>query len=217
MGFSQELLTKHHEAWRRMLDHPFLKEVADGTIPDDRFANWLRQDYVFVREAIPFVSLMIPKAPLHHRVALAKTLLGFQSELETFEMMAAKHGVDFREVVPAPTNRGYVDFLLCVAALEPYELAFTVLYTEEKAFLDCWLAVRERQRGPSKWQAFIDKWTSDAFQEWVGWIASELDILAEKAWPELRQQMEERFVDVLRYEYRFWDLAYQGESWGLAE
>jgi len=42
---------------RGSLDHfarpgAFLAETARGTIPDERFANWLKQDYIFVREAI---------------------------------------------------------------------------------------------------------------------------------------------------------------------
>ena len=109
MGFTSEVLDKYSSSWQKMLDHPFLKQVADGSIPDERFANWLRQDYVFVREAIPFVALMIPKAPLPHRKALADTMVGFNQELGLFERMAAEHGVDLQNVVAAPTNRGYID------------------------------------------------------------------------------------------------------------
>ena len=217
MGFSADMLRKYESSWKKMLDHPFLREVADGSIPDDRFANWLRQDYVFVREAIPFVALMIPKAPLPHRKALAETIVGFHQELELFEKMAKEHGVDLVDVVPAPTNRGYIDFLLRTAALEPYELAFTALYAGEKAYLDSWQWVKDHQQERSRWQAFIDHWSSEAFRGWVEWIAAELDQLADKASPELRARMEERFVDGLRYEYRFWELAYRGESWGVAE
>jgi len=217
MGFTSEVLDKYSSSWQKMLDHPFLKQVADGTIPDERFANWLRQDYVFVREAIPFVALMIPKAPLPHRKALADTVVGFNQELGLFEKMAAEHGVDLQNVVAAPTNRGYIDFLLRTAALEPYELAFTALYAGEKAYLDSWRRVKQDQTERSKWQGFIDHWSSDAFRDWVDWIGAELDELAAKASPELRAQMEERFVDGLRYEYLFWELAYRGQSWGVAE
>jgi thiaminase len=41
--------------------------------------------------------------------------------------------------------------------------------------------------------------------------------MAEEASERMRALMERRFVDGLRYEYQFWNLAYSGESWGIAE
>ncbi len=185
MSFVSEQLKKHEKLWQQMCDHPFLRETAAGIIPDDRFANWLRQDYVFVREAVPFLALLIPKAPLAHRKSISETLVGFHQELELFEKMAAEHGVDLTDVVPTPTNRGYINFLLTTAAIEPYEAGFTVLYTGEKAYLDSWTAVKSAQKSTSKWQAFIDHWTSDGFRQWVDWLGAELDLLAEQASPAL--------------------------------
>ena len=118
---------------------------------------------------------------------------------------------------PAPINLGYINFLLTTAALDPYEVAYTVLYTGEKAYLDSWLTVKRAQKSASKWQAFIEHWTSEPFQQWVAWLGNELNGLAESASENLRARMERRFVDGLRYEYQFWNLAYYAESWGVAE
>jgi len=49
--------------WERMLQHRFLRETREGTISDERFAVWMRQDYLFVEAAIPFLAALIPKAP----------------------------------------------------------------------------------------------------------------------------------------------------------
>lgn len=127
--------------------------------------------------------------------------------------MAQQHDIDLRETEPAPTNVGYTHFLLASGALDPYELGFTALYTAEKAYLDSWIHVRQRQSQPSKWQAFIDHWTSEAFQRWVSYLEAELGRLAELASDDLRLRMEKRFLQVLRYEALFWRMAYSGESW----
>jgi thiaminase len=203
-----------------MLAHPFLSETAAGTIPDERFANWVAQDYIFVREAVPFISLMIPKAPLAHRTALAGTVSAFQGELSVFEEMAAEHGIVLEGVEPAPINLAYINWLKTTALLDPYEAAYTALYTGEKAYTDSWLVVQrglQRRGASSKWQRFIDVWASEGFQAWVDSLAVELDALAENASAGMRALMERRFVDGLRYEWQFWSLAYYGESWGIAE
>jgi len=217
MGFVEDLHRRYEKDWQKMLAHPFLAETASGTIPDERFVNWVKQDYIFVRQAIPFIALMIPKAPLTHWKALGDTISSFHQELELFEKMAADHGIGLEGVEPAPINLGYINFLLTTAALDPYEVAYTVLYTGEKAYLDSWLTVKRAQESASKWQAFIEHWISEPFQQWVAWLGNELNGLAESASENLRARMERRFVDGLRYEYQFWNLAYYGESWGVAE
>ena len=217
MGFVEELHCSYEEEWQKMLDHPFLKEVAEGAIPDERFINWVKQDYIFVREAIPFITLLIPKAPIPHRRVLSDTISNFHQELDLFEEMAADHGIELEDVEPGPTNLGYTNFLLTTAAFEPYEVAYTMLYTGEKAYSDSWVTVKQAQKSPSKWQAFIDQWSSEAFQQWVISLRDGVNAMAENASDRLRTRMERRFVDGLRYEYQFWNMAYHGESWGVAE
>ncbi|HIC96149.1 TPA: hypothetical protein EYP12_05930 [Candidatus Bipolaricaulota bacterium] len=213
MGFVEDLHRRYEKEWQKMLAHPFLAETASGTIPDERFANWVQQDYIFVREAIPFIALMIPKAPLAHWKALSDTISGLHQELGLFEKMAADHGISLEGVEPAPINLAYINFLRTTAALDPYEVAYTALYTGEKAYMDSWLTVKRAQKEPSKWQAFIEHWTSEAFQGWVASLGNELNALAERASDDLRARMERCFVYGLRYEYQFWNLAYHGEQW----
>lgn len=217
MGFVEELHSRYEEDWQKMLAHPFLTETAEGAIPDERFINWVKQDYVFVREAIPFIALMIPKAPLAHREVLSDTITGLHQELELFEKMAADHEIELEDVEPAPTNLAYINFLLTTATFDPYEAAYTALYTGEKAYLDSWMTVKRVQEKPGKWQAFIDQWTSEAFQQWVTSLRNDVNAMAESASEDLRAEMERRFVDGLRYEYQFWNMAYHGKSWGVAE
>ncbi len=217
MGFVEDLHRRYEKDWQKMLAHPFLAETAAGTIPDERFATWLKQDYIFVREGIPFFALMMSKAPLTHRQVLNAMISNLYQELELFEKMAAEHGIGLEGVEPAPISLAYINFLRATAALEPYEVAYTASYTSDKAYVDSWLAVKRAQRSAGKWQAFIESWSSDGFQEWVAGLGHEVNTLAEGASASLRARMERGFVYGLRYEYQFWELAYHGGSWGVAE
>lgn len=213
MSFVAAMHEKYREHWESMLSEPFLTEVAQGSIEDDRFANWLRQDYVFVREAIPSLGLKLAKAPIEHRESLAGAIAALERELGLFEAMASEHGVAIGNVEPLPTNLGYINFIRVTNALEPYEVGYAVTYAAEKAYLDSWLRVKREQRGPSKWQRFIDNWTSDGFRAWVALLAENLDALAAAASEGDRARMERRFFETLRYERLFWKMAFHGESW----
>jgi thiaminase len=41
MGFCAEQLDRLHPLWSRMLDHRFLRDTRDGTIPHATFATWM--------------------------------------------------------------------------------------------------------------------------------------------------------------------------------
>ncbi len=213
MGFTADAHQKYEREWQRMLEEPFLRETAEGTIADERFAYWLKQDYLFVREAVPVLALMIPKAPTSERKSLSDAISGLHEELALFRSMAADHAVGLESVEPEPTNLGYINFLLTTAALEPYEHCATVLYAAEKAYLDSWMKVKREQKNESRWQRFVDNWTSDGFQQWVSHLGAHLDHLAESASPALKRRMERKFLETVRYERLFWKLAYTSESW----
>ncbi len=213
MGFCAEQLERVRPTWDRILDHRFLKETRDGTIAHDTFATWMRQDYLFVEAAIPFIAALLPKAPLEHRGALGQTIPAFEKELELFRERAATAGVDLEAVKPAFVNHAYVQFLLASAYTKSYAGAFTVLYVAEKAYYDSWMVVRKGIDEGSTWYPFVENWTSDAFRGWVDFLQTNLDALAADVGVAERAEMAELFELTARYELAFWEMAATGEGW----
>jgi len=44
LRFSDELRADADALWQAQLDHPFVRGIADGSLPLDRFRFWVRQD-----------------------------------------------------------------------------------------------------------------------------------------------------------------------------
>lgn len=212
-SFHQRLLKTVKPIWDATLAHTFLAATADGSIPDAVFKTWLVQDYFYVRELIPFMGILIAKAPPELRPPLAEAVVAFNRELDLFRQQAEAHGVALEGQEMAPTCHAYVQFLMATAYGHSFEEVFTVHYGAEKAYLDAWTWVKGHQSGPSPWQAFIDNWTSDAFQEYVAWLATTLDDLAAGKSAEDLAAMEELFLLTARYEYLFWEMAMSEETW----
>jgi thiaminase/transcriptional activator TenA len=213
MSFCAEQLARVQPIWERMLDHRFLRETRDGTIAHETFANWMRQDYLFVEAAIPFIAALLPKAPRHHRVALGMAIPTLERELELFRERAEAAGVDLVNVQPSFTNHAYVQFLIASAYSKSYVEAYTVLYVAEKAYYDSWMVVRAGIDPNSIWYAFVENWTSDAFAGWVAYLEEQLDALAEGVGPAERERMTELFELTAKYEVAFWEMAATGEAW----
>jgi thiaminase len=217
MSFCEEQLVRVRPVWERILDHRFLKETRDGTIDHETFASWMRQDYLFVEAAIPFIAALVPKAPIAHRQALGQVLPVLEKELDLFRERAEAVGVSLKDVEPSFVNHAYVQFLLASAFTRSYAQAFTVLYVAEKAYYDSWMVVREGIDRGSIWYPFVENWTSDAFESWVGFLRTSLDALAEDAGAAEREGMAELFELTARYELAFWEMAATGAGWPCLE
>lgn len=213
MAFTDDALERVRPLWDRMLRHRFLVETRDGTIPDETFATWMRQDYLFVEAAIPFIAGLVAKAPEEHRTPLAGFLPALATELELFEERAGAVGVDLRGAPPSFTCHAYVQFLLATSYRASYAEAFAVLYAAERAYHDSWKVVRDGLDPDSPWEPFVENWAGDDFAEWVGWLGETLDALAGEAGPAERERMHELFRLTTKYEIAFWEMAATGEGW----
>jgi thiaminase/transcriptional activator TenA len=199
--------------WAAMLAHPFLQQTADGTLPAGRFETWLRQDYVFVREDIGFIGCLLACAPLELRRMLGEFIPALHQEMDLFESMANELGVSLENLQPSPICHAYNMFLLATVHTRSFAESFTVLYGAEKAYGDSWTQVKKRQTRPSRYQRFIDHWSSDAFAAWVQQLEQALDRLAAGCGGDELRRMEDLFRLTVRYEYLFWDMALRGSEW----
>lgn len=213
MRFCAEQLARARPIWDRILEHRFLIETRDGTIARETFATWMRQDYLFVESAIPFLAALIPKAPKQHWGPLAQSIAALQKELELFRERAEAVGVDLADVRPSFTNHAYIQFLMASALGRSYAEAYTVLYVAEKAYYDSWMVVRAGIDQSSPWFPFVENWTSDAFAGYVDYLEDQLDDLAEVVGSAERERMAELFELTARYELAFWEMAATGEGW----
>ncbi|MFB6354947.1 MAG: TenA family protein [bacterium] len=215
MAFSTRLIEDHNELWNRMLSHPFLQDIEQGTLADETFEQWLKQDYEFVRAALPFVSAIKPKAPDDHVRTFSEAEVALHEELDLFEERAEALGVDVSDVSRNLTTQSYVQHLLATAYREDYPVALTVYWTAEKAYHESWKQVRPGIDEDHPWHPFVENWAGEPFAEFVSGLETFLNQEADKASGVQLDRMEKQFVWTVRYEIAFWDMAYgrTGEEW----
>jgi thiaminase/transcriptional activator TenA len=213
VSFCAAQLARIRPLWDHMLAHRFLRDTRDGSISDERFAVWMRQDYLFVEAAIPFIAALLARAPERHWEPLAGVIAALGKELKLFEERAQVVGVDLRGAPPAFANHAYIQFLMATAYRASYAEAYTVLYAAEKAYHDSWKAVQVGLARDSKWYPFVENWAGEAFAQYVTYLEGELDALAEQAGSEERARMGTYFELTTKYEIAFWEMAATGEEW----
>jgi thiaminase/transcriptional activator TenA len=206
---ARALLAGSAPLWQRLTAHPFVLAAGDGSLPTAAFERWLVEDHWFVAGFRRFLAGLVRLTPDPRSADVLAAGLGpLQAELDLFRREATTRRLDLTGE-PLPTTLGYTSYLQASLA-DGYPAAIAVLYGAEKAYYDAWAAVRSVARGASPYWPFIDNWSSDGFAGWVAAVARLLDAAA-PAGP--TPAMSAAFDRVVRFELRFWDAVYTGETW----
>ena len=221
MSLTQQLKLKYHSLWRKMVFHPFVEEMGAGSLPTAKFRAYFLQDYVFVNDLATLTAMGIAKAP---NFEAAGVLHGFMSALvapdgaqenDLFVRAFAELGASEAEYSAAsasPTTQAFGDFLVRTAYEGDFDDIATVLYVTEGTYLDWGTRLLEQGARPENpiYREWIELHGPDALGGLVAWLQRHLD---REGAQDRRARTERVFLTALRYEYLFWEAAYNGESW----
>lgn len=218
MKFSAALRAEAEPLWRASLEHPFVRGLADGSLPLDCFRHYVLQDGYYLRCFARVQALAAARAPD------LDTARGFAVHLQAtcdaerglHESLLGELGIspaEYAAAEPAPTAYAYTSHLLRVA----YEGTAGEIAA---AVLPCyWLyreigeALRAARPGVEPYRRWIAAYGDEGYdrlvRELVGWI----DAFAARAPEEERGAMRRHFLISSRYEWRFWEMAYRLETW----
>jgi thiaminase (transcriptional activator TenA) len=214
VSVSADLRAAAAEVWDAQHAHPFVRGIGDGTLDEERFRFYVRQDYLFLIDYGRLLALAAARAP---RVAEMRRFAGLaQGVLET-EMalhvgFAQRWGVTADELErepPAPATRGYCDFLLRTAALGDFaELCAALLpcmwgYAEIGAALAA--------AGPpahAGYAAWIATYADPEFQALAEWARELTNGAARDAGPGALERMHAAFRTSSELELGFWEAAW---------
>jgi thiaminase/transcriptional activator TenA len=222
-SFAADLRAGAADVWEAQHAHPFVRGIGDGTLPVDRFAHFIRQDYVFLVEYARMLALGAAKAPdlqtMRRFADLAQAILG--DEMQLHRASARELGIsesDLEREPPAPTTQAYTDFLVRTAAIgEQSELAAALLpcmwgYAE----IGQRLAAAPEQPPDQCYQRWIATYADAEFDELAAWCRDLVDRLAAGSGEEGRARMRRAFLTCSRYELAFWEMGWTLERWPSA-
>lgn len=118
MSTSQILWKDSADLATAALQQPFVRCLADGTLPREHFAGYVAQDAFFLESFARAYALALANCPDRAGIeAFADLLAGVREELRLHASYADRWGIDLSAVQPAPATLAYTDFLLASAAI----------------------------------------------------------------------------------------------------
>ena len=217
--FTTRLRAAAADVWEAQHDHPFIRGIGDGSLDLARFRHWVRQDYRFLIEYARMLATASARAPdLAAMTKLAQlTNETLNVEMSMHRSYAAEFGIseeDLEAEEMSPTCRAYTDFLVRTAATGSFPEVVGALLPCMWGFSEVGqrLAARGRPEDP-RYAAWIDMYASAEFAELAEWCRGLLDRIAEGLPENELARIEEAFVTSSRYEYLFWEMAWNEEEW----
>jgi len=221
MAFADELFLYVRHIWDAQLAHPFVRGLGDGSIPTDRFARWVRQDYLYLKDFARVFAWAVAKADRLESMGwyAAVLHLTLNTEMALHREYAQRFGItpEELEAEPAwPTTRAYTDFLLRTAA--DGDMADLVAALLPCAWGYVYIAQHLAKSKPPADQRYADwiaQYVSADFVQAAEWLKAEMNRLAKGATPSKRRRLMEIFEISSQYEWLFWEMCWKGEAWPI--
>jgi thiaminase/transcriptional activator TenA len=218
--FSEMLRQSVAKVYDRILAHPFVTGLTDGSLPEDVFRFYAVQDALYLRDFARGLALLAARSPADDALIMfcehAKTALVAERAMhESFFDQWGLGQADVYATPPAPTNLLYTSYLLRVAYERPFAEGMG-------AFLPCywiyWEVGKELERRGSPvsiYQRWIDTYASEEFGDTVRQVVALMNRVAETLTAEDKTRIAGHFVMTSRFEYMFWDMAYRRQTWEI--
>ncbi|KAI9485426.1 MAG: Phosphomethylpyrimidine kinase-domain-containing protein [Benjaminiella poitrasii] len=205
--------------WSDFIDHPFVRGIADGTLPIESFTYYLKQDYLYLQHYARAASLAAYKSNTMNTIGLnAAIVLHITKESHLHLEYCAKFGISKEDVLATPEsvfNAAYTRFVLDKGASGD-------LLDLKAAMLPCLLGYGEiglklfndpatKRDGNPYWD-WICQYAAEDYQEAVTTGLAEIEALAD----DLISTSTARFKDVCktfeqatRLEIMFWEMGFR--------
>lgn len=215
MKLSERLFKEVENIWSSYYEHPFVKELGEGTLPKEKFRFYMIQDYIYLLDYARVFALGVVTSKEERYM---RKFSQFEYGILNTEMSVHKHyckelGITEDEIINSKAslaNISYTNYMLWVGQNQgAIELLTTILACSwSYELIGKELASRyDLSKNPySKW---VEGYASKEYEELSLDIINMLDQMGENCSDELFENLKEIFVNCSRYEYLFWDMSYE--------
>lgn len=215
---TQSIWQRIEPIYQSILEHPFLKGVQDGTLPHAAFGRYIVQDSLYLRHYARSLALCSVRAgdldtmqmfATHASVAVA-------TERELHEGLLSEMGIDPGSLDTAemtPTCMAYTSFTKQACAIGERADGLASVLPCYWIYGEVGKELIEKGSPDPLYQRWIDTYADPAFAEAVSGCLGACDRAGAELAPEALESMLWHAQMAARYEWMFWDSAFQDERW----
>lgn len=220
MAFSDHLRKLAKPIWDAQLKHPFVVALGNGTLPERKFRYYILQDARFLADLARVFAAAAQRAPdadaaLRFAKLSEETITVERSLHESYGKRWKLTQRQMTAVPMAPTNYAYTRHMLAVAASgTAAEITVVALPC---AWIYCVVGQHLLKKGPPRaghpYRDWLLLYASPEFEAVQTWMREQVDRWTQTAGRDEKRRMEAAFIISSRYEWMFWEMAWNEENW----
>jgi thiaminase/transcriptional activator TenA len=214
VSFSAELREAAAPVWERQVAHPFVAGIGDGTLPEDAFRFYVRQDYLFLIDYGRLLALAAARAPrlewMRRFSGLAQSVL--ETEMDLHRQFAARWGITAEQLeteTTAPATDAYCDFLLRTASLGDFAELVAALLPCMWSYAEIGERLAASPPDHPGYTEWIAAYASDEYAQLAAWCRQLTDAAAADVAGPGRRRMHAAFRASSEHELAFWESAWR--------
>ncbi|MDE0483781.1 MAG: thiaminase II [Candidatus Poribacteria bacterium] len=219
--FTDELRQSAAPIWEADLKHPFVRGMADGTLPTEKFKFYLIQDYLFLLDYSRVFAYGTIKAHDEATMALFAKLLDetLNTEMDLHRGYCEKFGISPAEMEAAPmapTTHAYTRHMLHVAQIGTLADVIAGVLPCQWGYAEIGTTLAEQGGSPEPlYQEWIDMYASPEFLALGEWLRNLLNEITTESSSAEKERLHKNFLLSSRYEYLFWEMAWTQQTWQI--
>lgn len=217
MKWSESAWNAAKPVYDKILSHPFILGLMDGSLDRLKFSFYIRQDAIYLSEygkVLAGIASRLPE-PRHTEAFLhfAGETVAVEKSLHEGFVKELKAGVKGEA---SPSCLLYTSYLLQQMAIAPVEVMAA-------AVLPCFWIYKEvgdyilanQTKGENPYQSWINTYGGEEFAGSVRSAIAICDELADKCTAGQRKAMADTYLMCSKMEWMFWDSAWNLENWKI--
>ncbi|MFU2130956.1 thiaminase II [Gallibacterium anatis] len=211
MSITQRFMQQAQPDWQHYVEHPFVQQLGNGTLPLASFQHYLIQDYHYLLHYSRALALAMYKS--HHFVQLTafnQDLQNILTEVQLHIHYCQQWQISKTELDNTPESPAcvaYTRYMLDCGL----QGGLAELYT---AIAPCALGYAEigkrlaavPQAKNNPYQTWIDTYAAKEFQAAANAITQQLEQLCVGISPQQQQKLQHIFTTATRMEIAFWQM-----------
>jgi thiaminase/transcriptional activator TenA len=217
-AFRARMWNAMEDVFARILAHPFLAGLTDGSLPRDAFAYYVVQDAHYLVDYARALALVGAKAPDAQAIAEftgdARGAIEVERALHAGLLQELGATADAVRGTPVmPTTLAYTSYLLRCCHQGSFAEALAAVLPCYWIYAEVGAALLARSSPDPLYARWIATYGGEAFGKIVADVLALADRVGETAGAAEQAAMREHVVATSRYEWMFWDAAWRRETW----
>jgi thiaminase/transcriptional activator TenA len=202
----------------RILAHPFLAGLTDGSLPRDAFTHYVVQDALYLVDYARALALAGAKAPDEHAISMfashARGALEVERQLHAGLLAELGLGEDAVRSTPvAPTTLAYTSYLLRSCHQGSFAEGLAAVLPCYWIYAEVGARLLARSSPEPLYARWIATYGGEEFARIVADVLALVDRVGARVAAAEQAAMSAHVLTTARYEWMFWDAAWRRERW----